>query len=114
MPCPAAGVWAWRQKPCSLAVDVVLAQSHLLNVGAAPRLGDGALAAETMLTCACAMVMTSPVPVRTGPWTSNPLKFDNEYFKFLLEREWVKKDYAGNEMFEDKVGTPFSHTTVAA
>jgi len=37
-----------------------------------------------------------------GPWTSNPLKFDNEYYKFLLERTWVKKDYAGNDMFEDK------------
>ena len=24
-----------------------------------------------------------------GPWTSNPLKFDNEYFRNLLEKTWV-------------------------
>jgi hypothetical protein len=24
-----------------------------------------------------------------GPWTHNPLKFDNEYFKNLLELEWT-------------------------
>merc|ERR1711935_861306 len=34
-----------------------------------------------------------------GPWTSNPLLFNNEYFKFLLERTWVKKDYAGDDIF---------------
>jgi len=25
-----------------------------------------------------------------GPWTTNPLKFDNEYFKLLLDKEWEK------------------------
>ena len=36
-----------------------------------------------------------------GPWTTKPLSFDNEYFKNLLDRTWVKKEYAGNDMFED-------------
>ena len=26
-----------------------------------------------------------------GPWTSNPYKFDNEYFKNLLEKKWTLK-----------------------
>jgi Peroxidase/Ankyrin repeats (3 copies) len=26
-----------------------------------------------------------------GPWTTNPLQFDNEYFKVLLERTWIVK-----------------------
>jgi Peroxidase/Ankyrin repeats (3 copies) len=28
-----------------------------------------------------------------GPWTSNPLRFDNEYFRNLIERTWVKKEW---------------------
>jgi len=36
-----------------------------------------------------------------GPWTSDPLKFDNAYFTTLLENEWVKRDWDGNEQFED-------------
>ena len=27
-----------------------------------------------------------------GPWTSDPLKFDNEYFVNLLEKKWKKRD----------------------
>src|SRR5689334_21215803 len=33
-----------------------------------------------------------------GPWTEDPLKFDNSYFVDLLKRHWEKK---GNQ-FEDK------------
>jgi catalase (peroxidase I) len=32
-----------------------------------------------------------------GPWTTNPLKFDNEYFKNLLELEWTKREWDGLE-----------------
>merc|ERR1711865_433488 len=35
-----------------------------------------------------------------GPWTRSPLKFNNAYFKHLIEEEWVKRD--GNEQFMDK------------
>eukprot|EP00475_Leptophrys_vorax_P028950 TRINITY_DN4220_c0_g1_i1.p1 TRINITY_DN4220_c0_g1~~TRINITY_DN4220_c0_g1_i1.p1 ORF type:complete len:435 (-),score=158.23 TRINITY_DN4220_c0_g1_i1:69-1373(-) len=35
-----------------------------------------------------------------GPWTHNPLKFDNEYFKLLKEKKWVPKtNEKGNEQF---------------
>jgi len=36
-----------------------------------------------------------------GPWTRNPLKFDNEYFKNLIELEWRKKEWDGPLQFED-------------
>eukprot|EP00937_MAST-01D_sp_MAST-1D-sp2_P005045 g5045.t1 len=39
-----------------------------------------------------------------GPWTSNPLKFDNEYFVNLLEKTWTKREWDGNEQFEDESG----------
>lgn len=40
-----------------------------------------------------------------GPWTTNPQKFDNEYFVDLLELKWKKKvNAAGNEQFEDESG----------
>ena len=36
-----------------------------------------------------------------GPWTENPLEFDNSYFKNLLERKWtVKANSVGNIQFE--------------
>jgi len=38
-----------------------------------------------------------------GPWTKKPLKFDNEYFKNLLELTWVKKTLKNGQMqYEDK------------
>lgn len=37
-----------------------------------------------------------------GPWTTDPLKFDNEFFKVLLENEWVSRKWDGPEQFEDK------------
>lgn len=37
-----------------------------------------------------------------GPWTTNPLKFDNEYFKVLLEREWVVKPGSNPMQYMDK------------
>ena len=39
-----------------------------------------------------------------GPWTTNPLKFDNEYFKNLLEIEWKVRDWDGPRQFEDPSG----------
>merc|ERR1719201_1325182 len=37
-----------------------------------------------------------------GPWTADPLKFDNAYFTTLLENKWVKRKWDGNEQFEDE------------
>jgi hypothetical protein len=39
-----------------------------------------------------------------GPWTRNPLKFDNTYFRLLMNMEWTKKKWDGPEQFEDPSG----------
>lgn len=39
-----------------------------------------------------------------GPWTHNPLKFDNEYFKNLLELEWKPRDWDGPLQYADPSG----------
>jgi len=37
-----------------------------------------------------------------GPWTTQPLKFDNEYFRNLLDLEWKESKRAGDKpQFED-------------
>lgn len=36
-----------------------------------------------------------------GPWTPNPLKFDNQYFKVLLKYDWVLRDWDGPDQYED-------------
>jgi len=36
-----------------------------------------------------------------GPWTTNPLHFDNEYFRNLLELEWVPKVWDGPLQYTD-------------
>eukprot|EP01128_Nolandella_sp_AFSM9_P004712 TRINITY_DN2158_c0_g1_i1.p1 TRINITY_DN2158_c0_g1~~TRINITY_DN2158_c0_g1_i1.p1 ORF type:complete len:893 (+),score=146.37 TRINITY_DN2158_c0_g1_i1:31-2679(+) len=36
----------------------------------------------------------------SGPWTINPLHFDNGYFKLLLEVDWVEKQWDGPLQFE--------------
>jgi catalase (peroxidase I) len=36
-----------------------------------------------------------------GPWTRNPLKFDNQYFKVLLHLDWQPKKWDGPLQFED-------------
>jgi catalase (peroxidase I) len=36
-----------------------------------------------------------------GPWTKNPLKFDNHYFKNLLYLEWQPKKWNGPLQYED-------------
>ena len=37
-----------------------------------------------------------------GPWTAEPLKFDNTYFTALLEEEWVEHVWDGKKQYEDK------------
>jgi hypothetical protein len=39
-----------------------------------------------------------------GPWTNNPLKFDNEYFKLLVEVEWKPRKWDGPVQYEDPTG----------
>lgn len=39
-----------------------------------------------------------------GPWTLNPLKFDNEYFKNLLEIEWKPREWDGPLQYTDPSG----------
>ena len=39
-----------------------------------------------------------------GPWTRNPLKFDNGYFKVLMGLEWKEKTWDGPKQFEDETG----------
>jgi hypothetical protein len=36
-----------------------------------------------------------------GPWTDNPLVFDNSYFKHLMDLKWQKRDWEGKEQYED-------------
>ena len=36
-----------------------------------------------------------------GPWTSNPLSFDNEYFKNLLGRNWIPREWDGPLQYMD-------------
>jgi catalase (peroxidase I) len=36
-----------------------------------------------------------------GPWTTNPLKFDNEYYRNLMHLEWREKVWNGPKQFED-------------
>ena len=36
-----------------------------------------------------------------GPWTTKPLQWDNEYFRNLLEKEWVPRDWDGKAQFTD-------------
>ena len=39
-----------------------------------------------------------------GPWTKNPLKFDNEFFKNLLELEWKPRQWDGPLQYADPSG----------
>lgn len=39
-----------------------------------------------------------------GPWTSNPLKFDNEYFRNLLNIEWKPREWDGPLQYADPSG----------
>jgi catalase (peroxidase I) len=39
-----------------------------------------------------------------GPWTRNPLQFDNEYFTNLLTLEWKLREWDGNPQFSDPTG----------
>jgi hypothetical protein len=36
-----------------------------------------------------------------GPWTTCPLKFDNEYFRNLLNLEWQPRNWSGPMQYED-------------
>jgi hypothetical protein len=39
-----------------------------------------------------------------GPWTRNPLKFDNHYFRNLINLEWTPKKWDGPLQYEDPSG----------
>jgi hypothetical protein len=39
-----------------------------------------------------------------GPWTSNPIKFDNEYFRNLLEIDWKPREWEGPLQYTDPSG----------
>lgn len=39
-----------------------------------------------------------------GPWTHNPLRFDNAYFKNLINLEWTPRKWDGPLQYEDKSG----------
>lgn len=36
-----------------------------------------------------------------GPWTTQPLHFDNEYFRNLMTLEWQPKSWDGPMQYED-------------
>jgi len=36
-----------------------------------------------------------------GPWTDNPLQFDNSYFRHLMDLDWQKRPWDGKEQYED-------------
>merc|ERR1712063_88035 len=38
-----------------------------------------------------------------GPWTRNPLKFDNQYFKHLLHMKWKVKEWDGPLQYVDEL-----------
>jgi len=40
-----------------------------------------------------------------GPWTSNRLRFDNEYFTNLLNKKWTPRQWDGPLQYEDETGT---------
>jgi len=37
-----------------------------------------------------------------GPWTTNPLVFDNEYYINLLEKTWEERKWEGPLQYQDK------------
>lgn len=39
-----------------------------------------------------------------GPWTTNPIKFDNEYFRNLVEIKWTPRKWEGPLQYEDPSG----------
>lgn len=39
-----------------------------------------------------------------GPWTTNPLNFDNEYFRNLLEIDWKPREWDGPLQYTDPSG----------
>lgn len=39
-----------------------------------------------------------------GPWTTNPLNFDNEYFRNLIDIDWKERDWEGPKQYQDPTG----------
>jgi len=39
-----------------------------------------------------------------GPWTTHPLRFDNEYFVNLVARQWKQRKWDGPLQYEDETG----------
>ncbi len=37
-----------------------------------------------------------------GPWTHNPLRFDNTFFRHILNQEWVPRAWDGPLQYQDK------------
>jgi len=37
-----------------------------------------------------------------GAWTTQPLKFDNEYFRNLVQKRWVQRKWKGNLQYTDE------------
>ena len=37
-----------------------------------------------------------------GPWTTAPLRFDNQYFRNLLNLTWKKRNWSGNLQYQDE------------
>jgi len=50
-----------------------------------------------------------------GPWTADPNKFDNEYFKYLLTEEWVLSESpAGHSQYVLKKPDPYGRIRLTA
>jgi len=47
-------------------------------------------------------LLFSPLLLSPGPWTTKPLRFDNEYFVNLLHRTWKLREWDGPLQFEDE------------
>ena len=50
-----------------------------------------------MLSCTVLQVRSG----YDGPWTHGPLKFDNQYYKHLIEFDWKEKRWHGKKMYTD-------------
>jgi hypothetical protein len=83
--------------------DAALGAQHLRDVFGRMGFGD-----KEIVALSGAHTLGSCHRTRSGydgPWTHNPLKFDNEYFTNLLQLTWTKRDWDGPEQYQDPSGT---------